>query len=435
MNFNLLLINPWIYDFAAYNFWSRPLGLLKVAEFLSQFNVKITFIDCCDSFKVKKFGTGKYTSVEVEKPGIIQFIPRKYKRYGIPESEFIEKVRNLGKKVDLILVTSIMSYWWYGVKHVVDILRDFLPQTTIILGGIYATLYKNHAEENIGVDYVYSGEIEEAFINVLNKFGINIKKIYNKPKYWWQMRFYKKMPYAPILTSKGCPFRCAYCASSLLNKSFEQRNIEEVFEEIKELYRLGVREFAFYDDALLFRAEEHIKPLLRKIIREKLNAHFHTPNGLHARFIDEELAKLMKNSGFKTIRISLETVDIKRQMESGGKVTNEDVERAVFNLKKAGISSQEIGIYLMYGLPQQSLQEVKAGIEFIKKLKVRIHLTEFSPIKGTLYWHQLVNNGVINDDMDPLLTNNTIFARIFCQYDIEELENLKIDVQKYNLLL
>jgi len=54
MTIKCLLVNPWIYDFAAYNFWARPLGLLKVAEFLTQFNMKLFFIDCCDSYKIKK---------------------------------------------------------------------------------------------------------------------------------------------------------------------------------------------------------------------------------------------------------------------------------------------------------------------------------------------------------------------------------------------
>lgn len=434
MSLKFLLINPWIYDFAAYNFWARPLGLLKVAEFLSQFDVNLNFIDCCDSFKVKKFGTGKYDVEIIEKPAIITNIRRKYKRYGISESQFVEKLKKIGK-VDLVLITSIMAYWWHGVKHAIEILKNLFYDTPIILGGIYATLYKEHAEKTTGADYIYNGQIGNRFIKDIDKFGIRLRKIKEKPKYWWEMGFYENMPYAPILTSLGCPFKCSYCASSLLCNYFEQKDINEVIEEIRGLYQLGIRDFAFYDDALLFRAQKHIKPLLERIIKENLQLRFHTPNGLHARFIDEELAKLMKLSGFKTLRLSLETVNIKRQIESGGKVTNEDIERAIFYLKKAGFSSQEIGIYLMYGLPQQSLDEVRAGIDFLKNLRVRIHLSEFSPIKGTTYWQELVNMGIIKEDLDPIFTNNSIFSEIFCPYEREELEKIKIDVKQFNLLL
>ncbi len=433
MSYKILLINPWIYDFAAYNFWARPLGILKVAEFLSQFNVSLKLIDCCDAFVVKKFGTGKYEYHVVEKPAILKNIPRNLKKYGISEEKFIEKLRQIGK-IDIILVTSIMAYWWLGVKRVVEILRDFYPNTPIILGGIYATLYKEHAEKNIGADFVYEGQADSRLIHCLDKLGISLKRTKEKPTYWWQMGFYKDFPYAPILTSTGCPFKCAYCASSLLHNGFKQRKIEEVVEEITGLCKLGVKDFAFYDDALLYRAESHIKPLLRAIIQQNLKIRFHTPNGLHARFIDKEIAHLMKLAGFATLRLSLETVDIKRQIATGGKVTNEELEKAVYYLKEAGFSSQEIGVYIIYGLPEQSIDEVLSGVEFLKKLKVRIHLTEFSPIKGTFYWQKLVEKGVITYDLDPLLTNNTVFSEIFC-YSREEIEKLKNDVKKYNVRL
>lgn len=432
--FRFLLVNPWIYDFAAYNFWARPLGLLKVAEFLSQFNVELFLIDCCDFFKIKKFGTGKYQKEVVEKPDILKFIPKKYKRYGISIDDFIEKIKKIGN-VDCIFVTSIMAYWYPGVKRVVEILKEQYKNVPLLLGGIYATLYKEHAQKNIDADFIYPGQLNESLISMLDYLGIKLKRIKDKCSYWWQFNFYSSMPYAPILTSTGCPFKCPYCASSILCNSFSQRNIDNVIEEIESLYCLGVRDFAFYDDALLYRAQEHIKPLLRKLSEKNLSVRFHTPNGLHARFIDMEVAQLMKQTGFKTLRLSLETVNIKRQIETGGKVTNEELERAVYFLKKAGFSSKEIGVYIMYGLPNQSLEEVKEGANFLKNLKVRIHLTEFSPIKGTSYWNELVKQGIITDEIDPLLTNNSIFSEIFAGYDKEELKNLKIEVNQFNLTL
>ncbi|HHW20305.1 MAG TPA: B12-binding domain-containing radical SAM protein [Thermodesulfovibrio thiophilus] len=434
MKFKCLLINPWIYDFAAYNFWAKPLGLLKVAEFLSQFNVELFLIDCCNSFKIKKYGTGKYRAEVVEKPEILKKIPRKYKKYGISTEEFIANLKNLGS-VDFIFVTSIMAYWWYGVKEVIEILRNYFINTPIILGGIYATLYKEHAEKQINADFIYKGHINIRIIHELERIGLKLERITDKPKYWWQMGFYRELPYAPILTSTGCPFKCPYCASSILYESFEQRLLNEIMEEIEALHLTGVRDFAFYDDALLYKSDIHIKPLLKKIIAKNLDLRFHTPNGVHARFIDKELAQLMKYSGFKTLRLSLETVDIKRQLETGGKVTNDELEKAVYSLKEAGFASQDIGVYIMYGLPGQSFDELRAGVDFLKNLKVRIHLNEFSPIKGTYYWQEFVTKNIITDELDPLLTNNSIFSEIFAGYNREDIKKLKIEVNNFNLIL
>jgi hypothetical protein len=75
LNLKCILINPWVYDFAAMNLWSRPLGLIKVAEYMSQFELDMRLIDCIDSFKERRFGTGKYPREIVEKPEPLRSVP------------------------------------------------------------------------------------------------------------------------------------------------------------------------------------------------------------------------------------------------------------------------------------------------------------------------------------------------------------------------
>jgi radical SAM superfamily enzyme YgiQ (UPF0313 family) len=205
-----------------------------------------------------------------------------------------------------------------------------------------------------------------------------------------------------------------------------------VLSEIKNFHGLGVTDYAFYDDALLVDADLHIKPILRGVMEAGLDVRFHTPNGLHARFMDEELAWLMKATDFKTIRLSLETVDEERQKATGGKVSSEELVRAVMHLRQRGFSKRDIGVYVMYGLPGQELKEVKEGVRFLKGLDVRIHLTEFSPIRGTASWNELVKRGIIADALDPLLTNNTVFSSLHSAYDPLDIGNLKLDVKQYN---
>jgi radical SAM superfamily enzyme YgiQ (UPF0313 family) len=203
-------------------------------------------------------------------------------------------------------------------------------------------------------------------------------------------------------------------------------------EEIRELYSIGVRDFAFYDDALFVNADSHIKVVLREITGYGLRPRFHCPNGLHARFIDDELAFLMKASGFTTVRLGLETVYDIRQKKTGGKVTSDILRAAVEALQKHGFSKEHIGVYLMYGLPGQELEEVKEGVEFLKALKVRIKLTEFSPIPGTRCFDTLTEKGVLSSDTDPLLTNNSVFSWLYSGYEPDALEQMKLDVIRYN---
>ena len=325
-----------------------------------------------------------------------------------------------------------MAYWYPGVKQVIELVKCLSPNTPVILGGIYATLYPKHASENSGADFIYKGHINEHIMDALKTSGHKPGKKH-LPMSYYRLGLYQGYPFAPILTSQGCPYRCSYCASSSLFDGFLQREPLEVFREIRELHEMGVRDYAFYDDALLVNINSHLKVILKEVIKLGLKIRFHCPNGIHAGLIDDELAYLMKGSGFETLRLGFETVDKKRQRDIGGKVTPELLISAVKILKRYGFTKEQIGVYLMYGLPGQPLEEVKEGVEFLKGLSVKVNLSEFSPIPGTSSWDELKRKGILDDTIDPLLTNNTVFAYMYSGYDWKDLENLKLQVKKYNL--
>ncbi|MFH1453531.1 MAG: radical SAM protein [Armatimonadota bacterium] len=406
---NILLINPWIYDFKAYDLWLKPLGLLYAADFLKKSGYDINFIDCTDrnhiSLKSKTesdlYGTGKYYHEEIEKPHLYKDIPRKYKRYGISLEAFKEELRSISAP-EVILVTSVMTYWYKGAFEVIKIAKEAFPGVPVVLGGIYASLCYDHAKEFSGTDYVIKKFNFKEFSELIAKLtghthDINIVKDI-VPAYY----LYPELEYACILTSRGCPFRCSYCASSFLYDKFCQRDYNEVINEVESYYKRGIKNIAFYDDALFFNKENHIIKILEGVIKKGLDINFHTPNGLHARYIDKELAYLLKKSGFKTMRLSLETQNPALQKETGGKVTNNDLEEAVNNLLSAGFSAKDIGVYVMTGLPGQTYEEIIKTVEFVKTFKIKVKLTQFSPIP-----HTLMGDKMLSDNADPLLHNNT----------------------------
>jgi radical SAM superfamily enzyme YgiQ (UPF0313 family) len=430
MKLKVLLVNPWIYDFAAANLWAKPLGLLKVAECLSRFDVDIAFIDCMDEDATGTSGRDRYRKEIVLKPDCLRAVPRRYGRYGMTLERFRSLLTETGG-FDVVFMTSMMSYWYPGVQRAIEIIRDKRRDVPVVLGGVYATLWREHALSHCGADFVYKGAVSEAIRFVLATFGYRLKEK-RELLPWYRMGLYRKLSFAPVLTGRGCPFQCSYCASGLLSNGFLQNDPAEGVDRIRELHAMGVRNFVFYDDALLVNADSHIKVLLRELLTPAIDATFHCPNGLHARFVDEELAGLMKTAGFRTIRLGLETSDGKRQHTTGGKVTSGELRSAVLLLKKKGFTKKEIGVYLMYGLPGQDLEEVRSGVDFLKSLDVRIHLAEFSPIPGTQAWHTLIEEGIITKDIDPLLTNNTVFSLLLCGYDSRKLEALRLEVKEFN---
>jgi radical SAM superfamily enzyme YgiQ (UPF0313 family) len=426
----ILLINPWIYDFAAVNLWARPLGLLQVAEFLSAYAVDLAYLDCLDTPSTLRFNKGKYPKTPLPTPDCVKTIHRPYARYGISLEDFQQQLQTL-LPVDAILMSSMMTYWYPGVVEAIRQCKMVSPQTPICLGGIYPQLYPEHAALHAKADVLYLGTLDESLLQVLKTLDVDLQpEADSKPHY--HLGFYSSQAYAPLLTSQGCPYRCSYCASSLLNPIFKQRAPKEVLQEIRDLVALGVQDIAFYDDALLYQPKIHIQPIMQAIIDSGWKINFHTPNGLHARFVTETTAKLMYASGFKTLRLSLETVNAQRQAETGGKIINRDFSTAVTHLKKAGFKKENIGVYLMYGLPGQPIEEVWDGIRFLEALDVRINLTEFSPLPKTSAWQNLLDNNIITPDIDPILTNNTVFSILFNNYPVAEVKKFKDYVSQYN---
>ena len=317
---HILLINPWIHDFAAYDFWAKPLGLLVLAALLRQHGCTVSYIDCLDRFHPRasatdpqrRCGRGPYLKTRLPKPAALPDVPRRFSRYGIKPEWLREDLRSLPRP-DVILVTSMMTYWYSGVQETIGVLRDIFVDVPLILGGIYATLCRDHARLTAGADRVVSGAAEAVLLDMVAEvtgfrpstlFDPQDLDTYPHPAHDLQHR----IGYVPLLTAKGCPFACAYCAAKKLNPDRVSRSPEGVVDEIGRWHRdFGVRDFVFYDDALLMQAEHHAVPLFEGVIRHGPKIRFHTPNALHIRWITPAVACLMKRAGFETVRLGLET--------------------------------------------------------------------------------------------------------------------------------
>ncbi len=165
---HILLINPWITDFSAYNFWIKPLGLLYIASVLRENRFRVTLIDCLDySIKTERYGDGKFFKKKIGKPLPLKSIPRNYGQYGIPEEMLLKRL-SFPEEPDLICVTSGMTYWYPGVFKLIEITRKYFKKAPVILGGIYATLCFDHAKNYSGADVVFKGGNEREAVKQIS---------------------------------------------------------------------------------------------------------------------------------------------------------------------------------------------------------------------------------------------------------------------------
>jgi radical SAM superfamily enzyme YgiQ (UPF0313 family) len=331
---------------------------------------------------------------------------------------------------DMIFITCIMTYWYPGLFETIREIRNIYPEVPIVLGGAYATLCHEHASAHSHADIIADGPGESQIFHIIEKFtGINAPiefdpenlDTYPYPAFDLQ----NQIGYVPLLTTRGCPFSCHYCASRILQPKLMRRSPEAVVAEIRYWREsFSVRDFAFYDDALLVESDHHADRMFEGVIASGLYVRFHTPNAVHIRGITQKNARLMFDAGMKTLRLGLETSDFEhREMDS--KVREEEFVKAVSYLMEAGFEKDQVGAYLLVGLPGQSIESIESSIHTVKKCGITPVLTYYTPIPKTKMWDAAVAASRYDLAADPIFTNNAIQPCQFEEFDWGELTRLK----------
>jgi hypothetical protein len=409
----ILLVNPPIYDFAAYDFWLKPYGMLSIAGFLraeADFEL-FDYLDRLDSFVISRqesqsdlWGRGRFYHERTQSPSCLEAIPRYFRRFGLPRRFFQDVLAEKGP-FDFAFVQTTMTYWYLGVKEIIEDVRSVWPKAKIVLGGSYVTLCGDHAQK-LGADCLVAGTDLDPLWDYLG-LSADMKQ----PALW---QVYKKLNVGVLKLSDGCPFRCTYCSVPKVYGAFKPRPLERSLEELKLLCQLGVENVAFYDDALLFDPEKVLMPFLNEVVEHKVKVNFHCPNALNARFLNAELAELMVAAGFKTFYLGFESASERWQNRTGGKVFSEELTRAVEHLLAAGADPANITAYQILGHPHIDIQELEASMRFVHSLGIRGMLADFSPIPGTPdgeYCRKWV------DIDEPLMHNKTAFPIFLLGFD------------------
>ena len=391
LSVRVLLVNPPIFDFTAYDFWLRPYGMLRVAGQLQR-ACRLSFFNYLISERRDAWGRGQFVNRVLPKPRPLSDIPRKFRRFGRPRPEFREFLST--KSFDAVLIQTSMTYWYLGIQEVIEDIRELQPSAKIVLGGIYATLCPDHAR-SLGADLVINGaELKPLWqlLSIEPKAGI---------PYWPA----DESGVGILKITEGCPYRCTYCSAPLLWPGFTERPLEDCLSELHHLTSIGVCNIAFYDDALLFHAEQILVPFLREAAQSGARILFHTPNALNARFITSELAQLMVGAGFASFFLGLESASPSWQRSSGNKVNSDEFASAVSHLRAAG--AQSITAYIIVGHPDLDNKVVEDSVRFAHQCGTRVLLSEFAPIPGTIDGEKSKSWADMNE---PLSHNKTAFA-------------------------
>ncbi len=248
--------------------------------------------------------------------------------------------------------------------------------------------------------------------------------------------------YAPIMTSRGCPFKCAYCHISQEKNNpsifgdignLRTHSIKRVLEEIDYLVSLKVRKLFFEDDSLLAH-KDRVKTIFKKVQNKKLSianvngvnlVHFfnsHDRSGwVNGKFdIDIEYLEILKNSGFDQIVFPVESA-AKRilKLYATNKVNLDRMDLPLLMKKMTNIGIQA-PVNMMIGFPDETETEINMSIDFAKKLmdSGAPYVTFFIPIPfpGSALYNIALNGDYLDKDFDtdkmnwknPVMKNTTV---------------------------
>ncbi|HOY61716.1 MAG TPA: radical SAM protein [bacterium] len=312
---------------------------------------------------------------------------------------------NYEKKWEEALDRAVPDHEWFGITantlsigpaiKVIEYVRKKYPSLKIIMGGPYPTVkYEELIPE--WADAVAIGEAEEtvseiedgkplreiaglAFFDgsgiVSNGRRPLIEDLSALPFPAWhlgdidkyRLEHTKRNPVLPMMTSRGCPYNCIFCASDIIFQNrIRYKKIDTVMAEFDELtLKHGAREVHFWDDNFTLkrdRAEEICENLIKRRDRK---VSIMIPSGIKPDIGDYEFFKLMRRAGFYALCIAVETGDQEIMTKLGKKVDVSKVRGTISAARRAGILMNG---FFMLGLPFDTEESMRRNIEHARSL-------------------------------------------------------------------
>lgn len=311
----------------------------------------------------------------------------------------------------------------YDAYEVARMVKEHSPNTLVLLGGPHATFMSREVlEECPYIDVVVRGEGEETLREILERIecGKNLEGVAGAtyragdrirenpsrglikdldalpiPAYdLLPMEKYAigKTKYAAVITSRGCPYGCIFCSSSLqFGKRWRACSPKRVLEELMILrYDYGVREIEFLDDTFtlnMSRAEE----ISRMIMNEGLDISWSASSRVNT--FSRDLGEIMRKAGAHTIYFGIESgsEETLRFIEKG--ITRRQATDAVRAAKESGLNT--LGSFIM-GFPHEKEEDIRATIAFADRVGVDLaQFTIATPYPGTRLWEIAVKEELL----------------------------------------
>ena len=410
----ILLINPSFKapKYSGYGI-SFPLGLGYLAASVKNAGFEIVVVD----------SAAKSDPVEIEK-GIL--------RFGLDENQLRDLVKSI--QPGLVGIGCFFSSRFPAALETAKIVKNINNNIITVIGGIHPSIMPAEVCSRPEIDFAIIGEGEQSFIQLIesiiskndftdidglafkrhNKVIINPKTQYIKDldnlsyPAWdmFDMERYLKLGegrwglgrgrYAPIVTSRSCPYRCTFCGiHNVMGRKYRSRSASNVLDEIETLIdKYHVNELSFEDDNLTYD-KNRFNEICNGIIKRKLKIKWNTPNGVHVGSLDKEALELAKESGCDSLNLAIESGDdyIRNRVIRKG-LKAEKIYEVAIACRKVGIKANA---YFIIGMPGESDSSVENTKKYIRDLKFNnVSIFIATPMPGTRLYDDCLANGYID---------------------------------------
>jgi anaerobic magnesium-protoporphyrin IX monomethyl ester cyclase len=278
--------------------------------------------------------------------------------------------------------------------------KEINPKVTIIFGGPHCSHEPQYILNDPNVDLMVSGEgdlsiveliqaleegsdisnipgiaykkngtyirtIDRPVIRDLDDFDqdydlIDLERYFNFQSSMDFFPVFRDKRFIPLVTSRGCPFKCTYC-HDIFDKSIQYRSPKVVVDEMEYLLKkYGIREFHIVDDVFNVNMKR-AKIVLDEIIKRDLNIHISFPNGLRADFFDDELIDKMQKAGVYRLALGIESGSQRIQDMIKKDLDIKILDKVVKQLTRARMS---VHGFFMLGFPSETRKEMEQTIDF-----------------------------------------------------------------------
>lgn len=290
-----------------------------------------------------------------------------------------------------------------------ELVRERLPEALLVVGGPMPTLYP---ERYTGLfDLVFRGEADRSFPDFCQDYfayrvgrnslyrleltlypgvyGRNLDLLVDNPSIHYNAQEIRSFPIpdrsgfdhsayqkawmekngtrtTSIMITLGCPFDCDFCSRPVFGHLYRKRDLDVVFDEIKQIEQLGYNQLWIADDNFTLNLS-----LLDKFCQRMIDRGMKWNCLSRSTGIDTEIARLMKEAGCQRVYLGLETGSDATLRLMNKNATLEDGIKAVEHFRQAGI---EVAAFFIVGYPDETTD----SIEQTFKLALTLPLNEIS---------------------------------------------------------